>query len=335
MTLRDVLRKREVKVTEHSASLILERGHIVYARVVEMDGMFFMMGTGTRVIPPSFLDRLLDLRETIESERPTFDGCIAAETLLDLEDELREEYLVIADVLGNQKLHVSNTDGDPLALTTLTYDIPSLGEAFHALKDLEQKATGRNDSDLLAEAERNATGELEKVYIHWLKPRKKSENNDATLLATLVITPSTLVVEVNSEKRSKQIRKEITKRLGEKAVLLRTEITSHEGVLKKAAKSRKGAKPDEESEHDRIMRESPEARALMKQMMEKHWSSWPDIPLPALRGMTPRQASRDPRGRELLESLLMDFESRNRSEKDEFLRVDITRIRRDLGLETS
>jgi hypothetical protein len=41
------------------------------------------------------------------------------------------------------------------------------------------------------------------------------------------------------------------------------------------------------------------------------------------------------RGRELLESLLMDFESRSRSEKDDFHRVDIAKLRRELGLAAS
>ena len=103
-----------------------------------------------------------------------------------------------------------------------------------------------------------------------------------------MIDGSSLVVQVNSDKRSKRIQKEITKRLGERAVLIRTETESHEGLMKKATERIEEGKPEKETDHQRLMRESPEARALLKGMMDKHWSTWPDIPLPALKGMTPR-----------------------------------------------
>ncbi|MFQ5799454.1 MAG: YecA family protein [Bacteroidota bacterium] len=333
LTLRDVLRKCKVQVKERSASTILQRGQIVFARVVEMDDIYFMMGNGSHVIPPTFLDRLLDLRTRLEREGPLIDGSVSTETLLDLEDELRDAYFEIEDNLKNQRIEVRNTDGDPLALYTLTYAIPSLDEAFHALKDLEQEATGCTDEELLAEAERNEAGQPTRVHIHWLRTPKKRGEEGITSLATLTISASTLVAEVNSEKRSSRIQKEIKKRLGMDAVLLRTEITSHEGVMKEAAETEKDAQSHKENEHDRLMRDSPEARALVKRMMESHWATWPDTPLPALRGMTPRRAAKDPQGRELLESLLMDFELRNRSQEDEFLRVDTAKLRRDLGLE--
>ena len=70
----------------------------------------------------------------------------------------------------------------------------------------------------------------------------------------------------------------------------------------------------------------------MKSLLDQHWATWPDIPLPALRGLTPRQAAKDPGGRELLESVLLDFESRNATKNDEFLRVDVEALRRKLGL---
>lgn len=71
----------------------------------------------------------------------------------------------------------------------------------------------------------------------------------------------------------------------------------------------------------------------MKEMMEKHWADWPDTSLPALRGMTPRKAAKHPEGRELLESLLMEFDLRNQEQDDEFLRVDTVKLRKRLGID--
>ena len=331
LTLRDVLRKREVRVHERSASTILERGHIMFARVVEMDGIFFSMGSGSHVIPPTYLDYLINFRTYLEEKEVLVDDAAAAEALLNIEEELRETYFEIEGNLKNPRIDVRNTDGDPLSFHKLTYSISLLDETFRALKELEQRVNGVTDEELLAGTETNKAGEPTKVGISWLESAKKGGIGGDISLATLTISPSELVVEVNSEKRSKRIQKEIKKRLGEKAVLLRTEIISHEGMMKKAAK--KNLESNRDTEHDRILRESPEVIAHVKEMMEKHWANWPDVPIPALRGMTPRQAAKDPLGRELLESLLMDFELKNRSQKDEFLKVDTVKLRRELGME--
>lgn len=335
LTLRDILRKREYMVTERSASTILQRGHILFARVVELDGISFLMGNGWHIIPPLFLDHLLHLRELLGGEESLSDGSVTSETLLNCEEDLREAYFEIVDELENQKLQVRNTDGDHLAVHTLTYEIPSFDEAFHALKDLEQKVSGCTDAELLAEATKTEDGEPIKVHLHWLKKGRNSGGQDITILGTLTISASTLVVDVNSEKRSKRIQKEIKKRLGNDAVLLRTEIKSQEGIFKEVAEMAKNPESNKDTEHDRLMRESPEARAVLKEMTKRHWASWHDTPLPALRGVTPRQAAKDSQGRELLESLLMGFDLTNRSKEDEFLRVDTAELRRKLGLESS
>lgn len=334
LTLRDVVRRFEVRVKEKSASTILQRGQILFARVVEMDGILFLMGNGSHSIPPLFLGHMLALRTTLEGTRPpAVKGSIPPELLRDREGELREVYFRIVDEAENPKLEVQNTDGDRLELHTLSYEIPSLDVAFRALKDLEANVTGKTDDELLTEAERDEAGKPTRVWLYWLRRGKKGSGEGNTALGTLTISASTLVVEVNSEKRSKRIQREITKRLGKEAVLLRTEIRSQEDLKKEAAKSKDDSKSARESEHDRLMRESPEARDLMKGIMERHWATWPDKSLPALRGMTPRRAAKDPEGRELLESLLMDIELRNRTQKDEFLRVDTVMLRRELGMD--
>jgi hypothetical protein len=60
LDLRDILRKREFRVMERAASNILEKSHILYARVVELDGIALLMGNGFLVIPPSYLSTLVD-----------------------------------------------------------------------------------------------------------------------------------------------------------------------------------------------------------------------------------------------------------------------------------
>ncbi len=98
----------------------------------------------------------------------------------------------------------------------------------------------------------------------------------------------------------------------------------------------KSPEPEDEraarEEEERILRESPEVQRKIKVMMEEHWKAWPDTSIPALRGMTPRQAVNDAIGCELLNSLLLDIETRNSTQDDALLRVDVARLRHELGL---
>ncbi len=334
-TARDILRKLKYTVTEHLASAMVKPGNIMYARIVEMDGIYFMMGCAGAVMPSTFLDPILRLRSAIGKSVPGLGGGITAQVLLDQEDFLQQTYFDLADELAHAKLNIRNSDGDRLKLHTLTYSIPSLEEAFHALKDLEQRIRGAGDDELLKTAKRDASGNITTVHIHWLKKKKKPGMGDYTGMALLVISATRLVVEVNSDKRSRLIQKEIRKRLGDDAVLLKTEVRSAEGIMKEIDEKRAAGEITEEDPADRLYRNSPEVRAVMRDMMDKHWASWPDMPVPALRGMTPRQAAKDPEGRELLESLLLDFETRNLAREDKDNLVDVKRLRRELGIDSA
>jgi hypothetical protein len=101
------------------------------------------------------------------------------------------------------------------------------------------------------------------------------------------------------------------------------------------ASERRGPKAErsERTTPHMLPADDPEVQAAMHQMKSRHWESWTDIPLPALNGKTPREAADDPRGRELLEALLLDFENQNATERDESLRVDVSDLRRRLGME--
>jgi hypothetical protein len=326
ITLRDILRKREFQVSERSASSIVQPGNILYAQVVELDGIAFLMGTGSLVLPGGCLNTLLELRSSLEQVGFLTAGPRPDEDLLEREDKLRGLYFSLANSAEERKPDMRNTDGDPLEFHTLTYSVSSFPAAFQALKGLEQKVTGGDDTELIEEGER--------ATIHWLKSSKKGSPG-ATTVAVLRLAGTTLIAEVNSAKRAARIRREIAKRLGEEAVLMKTESVPFEAAMKQAEAKAGKRKPGTESEHDQIMRESPEARAFMKEWHDRHWASWPDVPLPALQGKTPRQAAKDRIGRELLESLFLDFEARNVHLNDVTERVDVAKLRQELGLNST
>ena len=49
---------------------------------------------------------------------------------------------------------------------------------------------------------------------------------------------------------------------------------------------------------------------MLQQIQEEHWASWLDQDIPALGGLTPREAARSAAGRERLEALMAEFELR-------------------------
>ena len=333
--LRDILRKQEVSVTERGASTTLEKGNIIFARVLEMEEVTFLMGLGGHVILPHYLEGLIKFRASLERHQLLTGGPSDAAALLEIEEDLRETYFEIIRSEEHDRPDFRNTDGEPLALYALHYEISSFERAFAALKSLDADAQSKEERAVAHEGGKDELETPVKARIDWMKKSRKAGGLDTVTLAHFSIGDRMLVVNVNSEERSRLVQKEIARRLGEDAVLIRTDVLSHEELMKRTAERSGKARGTEkrESEHDRIMRKHPEVQAYLKEQMDRHWASWPDTPVPALKGMTPRQAADDPVGRELLESLLLDFESRNARLSDDFNRVDIAKLRSTLGLD--
>ncbi len=332
-TMHDIFRKHDVYVRERSATSSMRPGLIMYARVVAMDGLHFFMGTGPCVITPQYLNRLVTFRSVLESTEHVTDGAITKEALQANEDLLREEYFEIEAELMHPMRTLLNRDNEPYLMHTLTYSVSSVDDAFQAMKGLQQDYTKESDEELFDGAVRNEYGTLAEITLDWIKDAPNTEGiGENIVTASIRINGTMMTIEVNSEARAKRIQEEVRRRLGGKAVLqnIKTltaeELADHPKHLE--SEDERAAREEEE----RILRESPEVQAKIKAMMENHWKRWPDTSIPALRGMTPRQAVNDAIGLELLNSLLLDIETRNSTQDDALLRVDVARIRRDLGL---
>jgi hypothetical protein len=76
------------------------------------------------------------------------------------------------------------------------------------------------------------------------------------------------------------------------------------------------------------------AEEMMMAYFERHYSSWPDLELPALDGRTPREAVKSAEGRAAVETLLRDFENASAKEKAQGRTAyDFSKLRRELGME--
>ena len=170
--------------------------------------------------------------------------------------ELRETYFAIRDDIHHPRPpKLCNTDGDPLVPTTLRFDLRyPPGEAFERLKSL---ALDMGDGELLADAERDAAGQLRAVRFSWLeRGNRQHESWENTVLGTIAIDGPRLTIEVNSARRSRRIRTQVEERLGEDAVF-RAALT--ESIEEQLART---PSPEEERRRARAREESERLEAL-------------------------------------------------------------------------
>ncbi len=304
MELRDILMGGDTEVLERLGSRGLRRGDILYAQIWNLNGYSILGCTAPICIPPKWKSEVIGLRRKLQKRIAKQKRNLAAEDLVRYGEAIRETYLDIRDGLYAPP-RLANTDGDPLVFHTLTFEIESAEAAFEALAPL---AVGRSKEELLDGAEFDQEGKLSKVDFDWLmKGNRKMSTWENTILGSIKISEHSLVVEVNSEKRAKRIQAEIEKRLAGTAALQTMVAKPLDELL---AESRKRgtdkAKIDEEAIED-ILRD-PEVRKHLQEDMQKQVDAWANEKVPALGGRTPMEAVKDPDGREIVESLLVQWE---------------------------
>jgi hypothetical protein len=303
IALHDVLTGRDVVVREQSASQSVERGTLLFTRVLTVDSSSIMSGCAPLIIPPRWLHTILDFRERFAGGKGQ---TLTSDAVRDLDFELRDLYFYIEDEVWNPRLpELRNTDGDKLVLTKMTYRLHcSPGTAFDRLLPLA-RASDEDRAAFLTDATMNEAGALQAVSLPWNKKGNRLHKDwDNTTLGTLEIDGDRLEVHVNSERRSRRIEREIAKRLGADAVLEGQVGDPVEKLL--AERKDHPLDPLAVAAQERLQ-QLPEVREHLRQMGERHWEAWLDARLPALGNRTPRQAAQTPDGRERLEALFAEF----------------------------
>lgn len=255
------------------------------------------------VIPPDRKGPILELRKWIRNLQLP----LAPDALGEWDIELFEVYHDIADALLNPELpELRNTDDEPLSFHKLVFEIESPRAAFDALKAL---ALDADEAALLAGAEMDEHGELRRVEFPWQKRgNTKNKSWDNTILGNLALDGARLVAEVNSEARAKRIREIIEDRLGARARHLATEIQSTESMLARAREEGDNAAARARKEEHERFASQPEVQAMLTEQLRRYYESWTEEKIPALGGKTPRQAVKDPEGREMVEALFLQIE---------------------------
>jgi hypothetical protein len=327
--LRDILIGGETEVVERSASRMLERGDIVYAQIWNLGTLSILGCTAPIIIPPSWKGEVIGLRKQLRRKIAKQNRDLTPDDLARRQDAIRLKYLTIRDRLYTPP-QLANTDGDPLVFHTLKFGIESAEGVFDALAPL---ALLQSKEELLADAKFGKDGKLESIEFNWRKKgNRKSPSWDNTILGNIKIAGCSLIAEVNSANRAGRLRAKIEKRLGASVTHHTTTAQTADEMLAKAPK-RTMAHAKEDEEFERALLHDPEARSRLQQIIQKQAEDWVNHKLPALGGRTPLQAVRDPDGREIVESLLLDFDRRAvRGGYQAGIRPDFDAVRRLLNL---
>jgi hypothetical protein len=144
-------------------------------------------------------------------------------------------------------------------------------------------------------------------------------------LGGVVLWPNRLELECLSRERLAAGKSLLTQILGKLITHRGDTFESVEQAMARPEK-RPRARPEKPAIPPEVVAE------VLQQEMEKHYATWPDVPLPALGGQTARQAVRTPAGRKQVAELLKQMEYReeqNRRQGEPY--YDVNRLRRELG----
>jgi SEC-C motif/Protein of unknown function (DUF2384) len=329
MVLRDVLIGGEVAVIERTASRMLRPGDLGYGQICELPEVTTLGRLAPLCIPPSHKASIVGLREKLRKKIAKQNRGLTAADLIRYRDDIRTVYLDMRDAMRTPP-RLTNTDGDPLVLHTLTFRAGSAHAAFEALAPL---ARGVSKQELLTAAKFDRDGTLVSVEIPWQKQGNRIHKDwENTLLGHIRISGRSLIVDVNSEKRAAKVRHEIERRMGILVVHQKTVTQTPNASWKKAkpgtsvGKSAADAGPEKHSPE-------PAFSKQMQEELQREVENWIFQKIPALRGRTPLEAIEDPDGKEIVESLLLGWERQNETIADlQVFRPDINAIRRLLKL---
>ncbi len=162
----------------------------------------------------------------------------------------------------------------------------------------------------------------------WIEITKQSNLTmewDNTIIGRIVIAGKRMRVESNSARRADSLRASLVSHLGGLVKHRLRDETSQDELFRLVE-----SMPNRERDI-RVPPPTEEMTAIMKALKERHMSAWPDMEIPALGGLTPREAAKRPRSRADLELLLREMEMQE-ARLPEGERFDVSGLRETLGM---
>ena len=304
--LRDILIGMETEVVERSASRALQKGDIVYGQIWNLQTISIVGCMALICIPPSWKGEVIGLRKKLRKKIAKQNRDLAADDLVRYADAIRLTYLTIQDGL-NRLSATRDTDGDPLVFPLWSFALNRPKKRSRL--SLRWPSGNRKKSFWTM---RNSAKTESYTVLLLIGVKKETRRFPAGITRSSGISRlsgRTLVAVVNSENRAKRIRAEMKSGSAPSATHQSTSTQTADEMLAKAPK-RINAQAKKDDEFVEALLRDPEARSRIQGMIQKQVEDWVHQKIPALGGRTPLQAIGDPDGREIVESLLLDWERR-------------------------
>ncbi len=315
--LRDLLTGEERYVHEVLASQSMSLGRRICARVVDHAGISLLCGMHPRSRSPLEAEGIV---EAFSGERDEDEGPVSQETLRGDDSylllELWEEDYELERRQAPASLRLQNTDGDPLLMTTdhfaLSAEADKVLARLVALPGYETDGGQDEEGAVLVHVLRRAAG--------------ASPGLGMTLLGRVRILDETLALETNSLERADSLCDQIEdacegllQHVEREHTDLPTGLPGAPGMTGPGLVQGEEGSPEREAQFERLIKEG-------------HYARWPEVAVPALGGLTPRQAAKaGGEAREQLEVLLQEFEHME-AKLPRGRRYDISRLRLSLGM---
>lgn len=263
MRLRDLWSGRDVWVTERAGTHQLTQWDILAARIAADDDGTLRLEGGIYLLPRRSKRALLDVLEK-EAQRLRGEAPAADEDRLFREAAPLFHRFWLDHVVHRLPPAVVTAEGDALEFGKVVFDVTDRATLVAALGRHPQIEAGDDGTWTWFEA---------------------LEDDSLRSLGRMRLEGDRLVLEVTSRARAERGR-ELLAEAAPGAVRHRS--SRYESVAS-AMERHRAAKADEPA---RTGIDPKEAAALILEYKDRHYRTWPDEPLPALEGGTPRQAAR-------------------------------------------
>ena len=297
----DALSGQQRFVHEVAASRVVQPSHHVLARVVELAGEHVFCGMHPQLLrSPEAAPVLAKARKYLRAAGDVEPSRLREQkTARALIRYWQEAALAIA-AQRERPLELMNSHGEALLWTIDHYrfapaDRPAIERALRTFAREPSPVGKETRFEVLS-----------------------SETAGNVVIGTLTLGDDKLRVEANSAQRADDLRERIDELLGPK---LRHAARTHSDPLSAAQKPA----PPSSGELP------PEAHEALRAFKAQHYATWPDIPVPALSGQTPRRAVKTQRGRALVSALLEDMERMERMAPPSAT-YDFSGLKAELGL---
>jgi hypothetical protein len=278
LELFDLLNEAHYRVREISASFGLRRGDVVCGWLVELHDHFEMTGAAVHV-PAPHKDHMLSVLRRVRNEAQQEHPDLPANQLLNPHTGVILRALQEA-IAATPTPQLATADGKDLVFCKAHFrlfdgDEASVRRRLSTRKDIE------SDGDVLV----------------WLGGRGQM-GVGRTVLGRITLEPGGLILETLSRERLERGKQMLTTRLpGVLRHVMDTLKDPAQAMAEIPREAHRGPTPP-----------APAEQAVMAEALRAYYARWPDTPVPALSGKTPRQAVKTRAGKRKVEQLLCEIE---------------------------